>query len=67
MGAMTEKITMAEVISPEMFSHKMAEIARLGDPETSHAMADDLLLKTMRGLGYGHGCEIFEKMEKWYA
>lgn len=35
--------------------------------EERHKIADDLMCKTLRKLGYGDGVDIFEEMPKWYA
>ena len=38
-----------------------------GDPEAGHSMADALLLKVLRSLGYERTCDAFERVEAWYA
>jgi len=48
------------------FADKMKEIATLGDKETRHMLADDLLSDCLKELGFHEGCEVFNKMQKWY-
>lgn len=56
-------------MTPEEFAAEMARIARdaKGDPEAAHSYADKLMLKVLEQHGYGEGCAVFEKMDKWYA
>ena len=55
-------------MTPDEFSGKMAEYAsERYDIEEGHVRADALMVEVLRSLGYGQGCEIFEKLWKWYA
>ena len=56
-------------MTPEQFENKMMEIVRRGgdDPERDHIDADDLLKECLRELGYGAGCDAFDKISMWYA
>lgn len=54
-------------MSPEQFDAKMREIAAQWDQEGRHAEADELMVEVLRSLGYGAGCDVYEKMSKWYA
>jgi hypothetical protein len=59
-------------MTPEEFAKKMDEIAngdmgKYADEEIRHPMADDLMVKLLKELGYEKGAEIFENMNKWYA
>ena len=56
-------------MTPEQFREAMKEIdAKYGaDTEGAHALADDLICKVLRELGYGEGIDAFEAMHKWYA
>ena len=63
------------MISPDEFKTRMQWIIngasrrpdRLIDIETLHGDGDDLLIETLRSLGYEEGCDLFDKMPKWYA
>lgn len=54
-------------MSPDEFKEAMEKIAISDDCEIRHCHADDLLIHVLRERGYGDGCDIFEKMEKWFA
>jgi hypothetical protein len=56
-------------MTPEEFAAKMAEYKALneGDPEASHSLADGLMCKALRELGYGDGIDMFETMTTWCA
>ena len=57
-------------MTPAEFSEEMRKIyptRETGDREVSHINADDLLVKVLRGLGYGEGCDIYEAAHKWHA
>lgn len=49
------------------FANEMRRIDRDHFPEMAHILADELMCKLLRELGYGEGVDIFEKMDKWYA
>lgn len=51
-------------MTPEEFKLIMQEYASFnnGDPEASHALADKLMCKVLKDLGYNEGVEIFENM-----
>ena len=60
-------------MSPEEFTSAMKAIAdrppnKRGfvDTEVVHIDMDDLLVKVLRELGYGEGCDVFDGTEKWY-
>lgn len=46
---------------------KLKEAQDYGDPEGAHVMADDVLCKLLRSLGYDDVVEEFHKVGKWYA
>lgn len=56
-------------MTPEEFAARMRtiEAERGGDPEAAHGAADELLLGALRALGYGEGCDVFERLDRWYA
>lgn len=37
------------------------------DPEAVHILADRLLVKTLRQLGFSKAMDVYDDMEKWYA
>jgi hypothetical protein len=53
-------------ISPEQFAAASAEIARQPKTEKSHREMDALCMATLRSLGFGDGCEIFEQFTRGY-
>ena len=53
-------------MTPKEFAEKMRAL-NIGDEESDHGNADDLLCELLRSLGYSEGVEEFEKMKKWYA
>jgi hypothetical protein len=55
------------IITPAQFAERMQVIASGDDTEGNHGEADDLMELVLRRLGYGEGCDVFAKMEKWYA
>ena len=60
----------ADVRAPITAQEAIALInqAAKADPERAHADADDVLLRFLRGLGYGDVADAWEKIEpKWYA
>jgi hypothetical protein len=56
-------------MTPAEFKRKMLEIADTVevDQEQAHCEGDDLMIEVLRQHGYGEGCRVFNKMEKWYA
>lgn len=56
-------------ITPAQFEERMRTIEKglAGDPEPRHRHFDCCLIETLRSLGYGAGCDIYEAAEKWYA
>jgi hypothetical protein len=57
-----------DVMSPAEFAERMRKIAEVvGDPEASHGEGDQLMTELLCQLGYGEGCDVFDKMPKWYA
>lgn len=55
------------LMTPEQFKAEMEELAKNGDLEDRHGLADDLMCSVLRDLGYGAGVDRFEWLEKWYA
>jgi hypothetical protein len=55
------------IITPAQFAERMQAIAKGDDIEVEHGEADDLMELVLRRLGYGEGCDVFAKMDKWYA
>lgn len=53
--------------SAKGFANEMRRIDRNNFPEVAHILADELMCKLLRELGYGEGVDIFEKMDKWYS
>ena len=37
------------------------------DPEAAHAKADDLMVSTLRRLGFDEAMDTYLLIEKWYA
>ncbi len=58
---------MTDPITPEEFASRLKELANMGDIETAHAEADELMEEILTQLGYGEGIKVFEAMDKWYA
>lgn len=59
----------ATPLTPRAFANRMESIRDKWskDRECMHVEADELLVEALRSLGYGDGCDIFERMDKWYA
>lgn len=55
--------------NPRFFEEEMTRISKSDDPEKRHEEADKLLLSTLKALNpaFYKGCDIFEKMERWYS
>lgn len=53
--------------SAKGFANEMRRIDRDNDTEMRHILADELMCKLLRELGYGEGVDIFEKMSLWYS
>ena len=54
--------------TPEGFAKAMEEIAESDmAEEESHITADELMLATLKKLGYEKGCKVFEDMDNWYC
>ena len=49
------------------FANEMRRIDRNNDTEMAHILADELMCKLLRELGYGEGVDIFKQMDKWYS
>lgn len=48
----------------------IAELIKLqepGDTEAAHSLADEVLCKLLRALGYADVIREYEKVDKWYA
>ena len=57
-------------LTPEQFAEQMKPIAKYAseiDEEVAHLKADELLMQVLREQGFGEGCDIFDKMDKWYG
>lgn len=58
-------------ITPAEFARRMYAIEDehpdLRDEELDHIAADALMVEVLRSLGYGEGCDVFEKMPKCYS
>ena len=54
-------------MTPKQFAKEMAEIAQLGDPESLHSKADDLLCRALEEKGFDEGVKTYRAMVKWYA
>ncbi len=55
-------------ITPQDFTQEMSRIASgaKADPERAQSLADDLLGKLLRELGYAAGADIYERMDRTY-
>lgn len=54
--------------TPEEFAIEMQKIKDIGGIyEVIHHKTDKLLIKVLRQQGFEKGCDIFEKMGKWYS
>lgn len=53
--------------SAKGFANEMRRINRNNDTEMAHILADELMCKLLRELGYDEGVDIFEQMDKWYS
>lgn len=53
--------------SAKGFANEMRRIDRDNDTEMAHILADELMCKLLRELGYDEGVDIFEQMDKWYS
>ena len=63
-GEMTE---LEKEFSTKGFANEMRRIDRNNCTEMAHILADELMCKLLRELGYSEGVDIFEKMDKWYS
>ena len=60
-------------MSPQEFETKMQALydkhhMSSGDSgELGHMEMDELLIECLQSLGYNEGCEIYNKVTKWYA
>ena len=66
----SEEYKMTELekeFSAKGFANQMRRIARDHNTEMAHILADELMCKLLRELGYGEGVDLFEKMDKWYS
>ena len=59
-------------MTPKDFKEKMAFIASRTiedgyDQEDRHRAADYLMMQVLEELGYREGCDVFDKMPKWYS
>jgi hypothetical protein len=56
-------------MSPTDFATRMQFIQSQSskDREGAHSDADELLVAVLRELGYGKGCDVYERMVKWYG
>lgn len=46
---------------------RLRELQKLGDTESAHAHADEVLCKLLSDLGYQTVVDEYEKVDKWYA
>lgn len=46
---------------------KLLEHQKLGDIETAHGLADDVLCELLAALGYQDVVDEWDKVKKWYA
>lgn len=53
-------------MTPKEFHEAMIAL-EVGDAESDHAKADDLMCKVLTELGYVDGVRVFETMKRWYA
>lgn len=53
--------------SPRLDMDTWRRSAWAKDPEVGHSEADDLLVFTLRGLGYGEAMDIYEAQTRWMA
>lgn len=52
---------------PGAFEYEMKSIEEMEDIEQKHRVADAILICFLRRLGYEKGCDVFDKMRKWYS
>lgn len=54
-------------MTPQDFTQVMARIESKSkaDPEQAQALADDLIGKLLRQMGFAAGAEIYERMERY--
>jgi len=69
MSASVDEQTPAVPISPEEFAQQVRKACDILDTELTHIEADRVLIKVLRSLGYGEGCDIYDeaRREFWYA
>ncbi len=60
-------IDLEKEFSIKGFTNEMRRINRNNNTEKTHILADELICKLLRELGYGEGVDIFEQMYKWYS
>lgn len=53
--------------SKEGFANEMRRISKINNRECAHILADRLMCKVLRELGYDWGVDIFVQMDKWYS
>ncbi len=49
------------------YKNKMNEAKEITDNESSHVVADDLLVQLLNKLGFQEVTEIYKKVGRWYA
>lgn len=56
-------------MSPAEFAAAMREAGEKYDEdwEVRHVEGDALMLRLLRDLGYGDGCDVFIDWDRWYA
>jgi len=56
-------------MTPEEFRAEMDGLSKTAndDPEKWHLLADKLMHKVLRELGYGDGIDIWDQYGGWYA
>lgn len=67
-----DKTTNTPILTPEQFAERMRAIRKeyyetQDDEEVVHLKMDGEMLKLLRSLGYGEGCDIFCDTPMWYA
>ena len=66
-GTVKRMTELEKEFSTKGFANEMRRIDRNNDTEMAHILADELMCKLLRELGYSEGVDIFEQMNKWYS
>lgn len=59
--------TSKQPLTDKQLAARLEALIGMRDIEDAHGQADDLLVETLRALGYKRAMAMYERVEKWYA